>query len=405
VTPKRLFIAVLLALSAAVVFVPSAAAGNFDEQKMGCAGEAPATCPSGTVGQPYSMTIYLTPPDGERGEDFGCATFAFAGSYPPGLSVSDEGYISGTPTQAGTFRFYMEVKYNKNPGCAKVPSDDEFIIQINPGVPKLVVGPESAPVGTVGAAYMLQMTANLPDSKTWSIVDGSLPAGLTLNASSGVISGTPTASGTSSFTVKAEINSQQTDTKSLTIAVRNPLLANVTGGFNSDTRTAQTEVGLALSARFTVTGGQAPYTWTVTGSVPEGIEFDAATGLLSGIPSVPGTYRFTLGVTDSEQRSFNYPATIAVANRLAVVTKRLKKAKVGRAYRSKLVSTGGVAPVSWKLKRGPLPKGIRFERATGSFVGIPKKSGTWVVTVESTDALGVRVIANVVFAVAAAARR
>ena len=80
---------------------------------MGCSGENPATCPTGTVGQPYSLTIYLAPPDGGRGEDFGCARFSVSsGSLPPGLSVSDEGLISGTPTAAGSYDFYLTVTYD-----------------------------------------------------------------------------------------------------------------------------------------------------------------------------------------------------------------------------------------------------------------------------------------------------
>ena len=128
---------------------------------MGCAGEGPATCPTGTEGQPYSLTIYLSPPEaGTRGEDFDCATFhVTSGTFPPGLSISDEGYITGTPTQAGTYDFYLTVKYDK-PGCAKAPSDDRFIININPGVPKLTMPPELVLVGyTLGASIALEPVA------------------------------------------------------------------------------------------------------------------------------------------------------------------------------------------------------------------------------------------------------
>ena len=93
-----------------VTLVPGAAAGNFDADKMGCVGEDPGTCPTATVGQNYSLTIYLKPPDGGRGEDFDCATFAVSsGSFPPGLSISDEGVISGKPTQAGSYNFFLTV--------------------------------------------------------------------------------------------------------------------------------------------------------------------------------------------------------------------------------------------------------------------------------------------------------
>ena len=129
----RLILTVAFACAAGAIFVPAAGAGNFDEGKMGCSGENPATCPTGTVGQPYSLTIYLAPPDGGRGEDFGCARFSVSsGSFPPGLSVSDEGLISGTPTAAGSYDFYLTVTYDK-PTCCKPPSDDRVHHQHQPG--------------------------------------------------------------------------------------------------------------------------------------------------------------------------------------------------------------------------------------------------------------------------------
>jgi hypothetical protein len=396
VSPKRFLLLVVLAFVAFAMLPSGAAAGNFDEEKMGCGGEDPATCPTGTVGQPYAMTIYLVPPDGGRGEDFGCATFhVTAGTFPPGLSINqDEGTITGTPTEAGTFGFYLTVHYQKNPGCYKLSSDDRFIIQINPGVPKLTIGPESAPVGTVGSPYSLQMTANLSDAKTWSISAGALPAGVSLNSSTGAISGTPTSAGSSNFTVQATIDSQRTDTKSLTIVVRAPLAITSPAAFNG-TRTARTEVGLLFSATLNATGGLGPYTWTQSGSLPDGIEFDVSDGSVSGQAETPGTYRFTLTVADAEGRNANYSGTIVVAKRLTLLTKKLRDGRVGRLYRFKLAQQGGMGPFTRRVKRGPLPKGVRFNATTGSFVGIPVKAGIWVITVEVVDALRVKATATV----------
>lgn len=399
---QRLLVAACLAVAATIVLVPSAGADNFDEQKMGCSGEGPSTCPTGTEGQPYSLAIYLMPPDGGRGEDFGCATFHHtSGSFPPGLSISDEGYISGTPTAAGTFRFYLEVRYDKEASCPfKSPSQGELIISINPGVPRLVIGPEQSgvPISTVGTPFTLQMTASLPDAKTWSIAGGELPPGLALGATDGVITGTPTTAGTYTFTVRAEIDAQRVDTKTLAIAVRDPISIAAAQVNATSSELPPSEVGVRFSAVLAATGGVGTYTWSRDGSLPPGIVFGAV-GDLTGRPTAAGTYRFTVTATDSEGRTATFNGILTVAPRLAVETTRLKIGRVGRYYQFRLRARGGVAPFKARIKRGPLPRGILFDPTVGVFFGAPTKVGTWRIGVEMVDALGVKASATVTLVV------
>ncbi|HET6682689.1 MAG TPA: Ig domain-containing protein, partial [Gaiella sp.] len=173
---------------AGVILIPGAGAGNFDEGRMGCPGENPGTCPTGAVGKPYSLTIYLSTdkPAEERGEDFPCATFRVSsGAFPPGLSISDEGIIGGTPTQAGTYDFFLTVQYDRESSCpAKSPSDDRFVISINPGslaapaAPTVAVTTASLPDGNINQAYTSPgLTASGATVTSWALAGGTLPAG------------------------------------------------------------------------------------------------------------------------------------------------------------------------------------------------------------------------------------
>jgi hypothetical protein len=393
---RRLLFTFVLALAAAIVFVPGASAGSiadFDPCPRGSNGDL--VCPVGQVGINYSIKFRGDEqPICRPGDD---QWFATNPGEPPGLTLARDGTLSGMPIQAGTFIFWLELKLPDHEGCRSADNSEERVtITINPGtlppppppaLPKLTIGPEFVSPGTVGTPYMAAMTANLPDPKTWAIVAGTLPAGLTLGPSDGVITGSPAASGSYAFTVQAQIADGRSDTKSLTLEVRNRLTLTRTGDLAA--RKVRTEVGLEFDGAVFAAGGFGTYTWSVEGELPLGLTL-GEDGTISGAPEESGSYRFTVVVTDAESRRAAYVARFVVAERLAIKSRLLKPARVGFFMSRKVATLGGIAPMRTKVKRGPLPRGIYFDRLAGVFVGTPTKAGRWKIRVEIVDALGVK---------------
>jgi Putative Ig domain len=382
-------IGALVVLSAGIVAV-TAGAMSFIQGDPCAQPDLIFVCPQGTVEAPYSIQL--------KGGG-GCAPLSFTnpvGALPPGLSLSSSGLLSGTPTTAGESRFWLYL-YSACP--ADDPAQREFSITI---IPRVLVTTESAPSGTLGVPYSLGLTAAMksgPNSTapassalTWTVVAGTLPSGVTLDANSGALSGTPTAEGAFLFTAKAALVDGRSDTKSLEIVVRKPLAIAATSPMATAPLPTLWEVGVPFSSKLTPSGGSGTYTFALAaGSLPTGMTL-AADGSVVGTPRTAGVYRATLRLSDTEGRTADYAANFGVAARLAVSTLALRAGKVGRLYRARIASAGGVLPRKWKIAKGPLPKGIRFDPKLGILSGTPTQAGRYRVTFQVTD--GLKVVAK-----------
>ena len=164
-------------------------------------------------------------------------------------------------------------------------------VTVNAG-PSLTFGPP--PAGEVSIGYSDQLTASGgTGTLTWSVSSGSLPPGLSLSSSTGLLSGTPTTGGSYAFTVKITDTAGGSATQAATLVIAAvPSLANAAPPSG--------QAAVAYSDALAVTGGTGPFTWAVSGgSLPAGLTLNASTGVLSGTPTAAGLYTFTVQVTDS----------------------------------------------------------------------------------------------------------
>ncbi|NVN93216.1 MAG: putative Ig domain-containing protein [Desulfuromonadales bacterium] len=260
-----------------------------------------SSLPNATTGNTYSQTL------GASGGKTPYTWSRSSGTLPTGLTLSTSGVIAGTPSATGTFSFTVRVTDSSSPTVSVTKS-----LSMTVSAPAaLSISTSSLANATVGTAYSQTLAANGGRTPyTWSRSSGTLPTGLTLN-SAGVISGTPTATGTFSFTarVRDSASTQASATKALTITVN----ANVPPLAISTSSLPNGVVGTVYSQNLAVTGGLAPYSWNYNGTLPAGIVVTSS-GLVMGTPTAAGNFSFTVLVSDSRSVTTTQALTMTVTS-------------------------------------------------------------------------------------------
>jgi hypothetical protein len=338
------------------------------------------TLPAGETGSAYNATLTATG---------GVAPYSWSltgGTLPGGLTLSAAGLISGTPTQAANPSIAVQVKDSASPAATVTKTLSLSVVLT--GGPLQITTP-SLPDGQANVAYSTTLTA-IGGTKpyVWSISAGSLPGGLALNSSSGVISGTPTQSGTFSVTIQAKdsAGAPQTTTKALSFNVA----AAVTPVQITTTSLSGGQASSAYGATLSASGGTTPYAWSITsGSLPTGLTLNGSTGQIGGTPTQGGTSSFTVQVKDSTSsaqtatKSLSITIT-AVIPPVQITSSTLAGGQVSTAYSASLAASGGTTPYSWSLSAGSLPAGLSLN-AAGQITGTPTASGTTNFTVRVAD--------------------
>jgi large repetitive protein len=322
--------------------------------------------------------------DYEIGTHAGCLPHRLvilSGQLPPGLQllqINDHtGAVEGIPTEAGVWNVWLAVR-----DCDNRSAESLFTFEI--ARRSFAIKTTSLPAATAGSPYSARLEAGDRPVRSvkWSVTAGALPAGLAL-AEDGTISGSPTASGVSSFTVTVTSDGDdgeiRMDSRQFTL--------NVVGQLSATVSARAAEVGIPFRATLAATGGQSPYTWTATGGTPEGLSV-GSNGVVSGVPTRAGSYTLTAHLVDANGAVKDVQLQLVVRPRLAIATKRLAAAVARRAYRVRIAVRGGVGPLRWSISRGSLPRGLRLAVQTGTIAGVPAVAGSFRITVRARDALG-----------------
>ena len=352
-----------------------------------------------SASQAYTLTIAapvltMTPPPGTLNAPYGAPfsqafvasgspgpySYTLTGALPAGLSFSGN-TISGTPTAPGSYAITVTATDTQLTGAgAPYAISQAYTIEVP--APSIVVDPATLPGTTAGQPYSATITATGGVAPYgFAVTSGALPTGLTLTTG-GALSGTATAAGTFNFTVTATDANGQSASRAYTVAVAVPAMTLTPATLPNGT------AGTAYSQALTISGGIAPYTTTLTGTLPAGMVFNAATLTFSGTPTQAGTFTFSVTVTDSTGGTpatvtNSYTITIA-APAVTLTPATLPNGTAGVAYTQTFGASGGIAPYTFAVSAGALPAGLGLTPG-GVLSGTPTAAGTFNFSVTVTD--------------------
>ncbi len=379
---KQSLLSSLLAFFAVVMFT-NAALASPDPAAKPIITVTTSSLPAGAIGKPYSLQLAASG---------GVAPYAYAVvGLPVGLNANEKtGVISGTPKEDGTFSIIV-IATDSTPSTKRGPyhsAAKTLALKVSPAT--VTVTTASLPNGTYDKAYTANLLAS-GGTAPYSYTATGLPSGLSLDTSTGHISGSPTKVGSFNVVITAIDSTPKSyggpfksASKTISMTVAPPTVTVTTSSLpNAKYRTS-------YSYTLGASGGKAPYTFTASG-LPKGLLLNDKTGVISGSPTQAGTFTVTVIATDNSTSSANggpfksAPKTLSltvVLPTVTVTTGLLPTGGKGYGYGALLSASGGAAPYSFTASG--LPNGLRV--ADGNvIVGVPTKCGTSQVTITAID--------------------
>lgn len=335
--------------------------------------DAPAViAPSITTGSLPQATVDTAYSAGLSATGTAPITWFMSSDLPAGLSLSESGTISGTPTLAGTFKIIVAAMNASGYANAAVK---EFTLTVNGIAPEITTASTDIPAGLVGVQYSASFSASGTNPITWSY-SGKLPGGLTLSET-GELSGTPTEAGTFNVAVTASnIAGEATKTFTLTVNASAPKITteSLPSGM----------INTAYSAELKADGIN--LVWNASGTLPEGISVSPE-GIISGTPKNSGSFDITITAENSAgSDSKNY--TLFIDGFMpSIKISGKQNGVVGKSY-SALIETSGTKPVTLSVSSGNLPAGLTLNSDERTISGTFTRQGEFTFELEASNVAG-----------------